>query len=46
MYVIDEAKMLYQQNSKGWLNAKEWDDLHEDTQQIWIDFAKRRLGIN
>jgi len=38
-----EAKRLFEINSKDYRNAPPWEELHEDTREIWRDFAKKRL---
>ena len=36
------AKELFERNSAGYTVKTPWDELHEDTRQIWRDFAAKR----
>jgi hypothetical protein len=40
--ITEEAKRLYKLNSEGWLNAKTWDELSQESKDIWIEFAIRK----
>ena len=37
-----DAKALYEKNAAGYSNKTAWDDLHEDTKQLWRDEAAKR----
>jgi hypothetical protein len=42
MNIEEKAKSLYKINSNGWLNAKTWNELTQESKQIWINFAKEK----
>jgi hypothetical protein len=39
----ERAKDLYWQNAKDYSNATPWELLHEDTRQLWREWAERRM---
>jgi hypothetical protein len=36
------AKALFEKNAKGWNGAPPWEELHEDTRELWRNELRKR----
>jgi len=36
------AKKLFEENAKNYVSRPSWEELHEDTRELWINFARMR----
>jgi len=36
------AKKLFEESAKNYVSRPSWEELHEDTRELWINFARMR----